>query len=98
MTSSKIVSLTILLGLACATNIKSQLESQAQWSSSFSSLAEFFDYSVGTWVGGGVIELTRPDEFKTNSRLVEPNGFEELSEEDWTIPGSFQRIYMHETI
>lgn len=72
--------------------------SNTKTSPPFGSLSNFFDYSVGTWVGGGLIELTRPDEFITDKSIVEPNGFEELQPEDWTIPGTFARIYMTETI
>ena len=28
---------------------------------------EYFRFLVGTWVGGGVFELSQPEEFKTNT-------------------------------
>lgn len=56
------------------------------------------DNCKGNWVGGGLIHLFEPDEFKKDDNLLEPIGFEEGQREDWNEPASRGRFYMHETI
>ena len=85
--------------LTSATSTEAKTNAFARTSSlAGQTLEKYMQFCKGTWVGGGLIHLSEPEEFKKNRKIVEPNGFEEGSEEDWTLPADFRRFYMHETI